>query len=91
MVTMTTDFAAENQYINARDTYEQRGGGKLPFPARSLSSGCASSTPAGPGRSSSSARHTSTSSGRSKVLRISLACGWTHRPAQARLWRWTKL
>lgn len=32
MVTMTTDFAAENQYINARDTYEQRGGGKLPFP-----------------------------------------------------------
>ncbi len=32
MVTMTTDFAAENQYINARDTYERREGGKLPFP-----------------------------------------------------------
>lgn len=32
MVTMTIEFAAENQFINARDTYETRGGGKLPFP-----------------------------------------------------------
>lgn len=32
MVTMTIDFAAENQFINARDAYERRGGGHLPFP-----------------------------------------------------------
>lgn len=32
MLTMTIDFAAENQYLDARDAYERRHGGHLPFP-----------------------------------------------------------